>query len=158
MFFKLVLRKSSRIFIVKIEFFFFFSIRSIVWLQNQRDMALERNRGPSPRRDDPHEYRIGRLKHERVKVPRGEHLLEWAIQVLKVHAARKSILEVSIFLVFLYSSKEFYNIFLLCIFFSYQLWQFQDYCFAIFTLFHFIAFLKFKGIFKNNCILCWKIQ
>lgn len=79
-------------------------------------MALERNRGPSPRRDDPHEYRIGRLKHERVKVPRGEHLLEWAIQVLKVHAARKSILEVSIFLVFLYSSKEFYNIFLLCIF------------------------------------------
>lgn len=98
---------------------FFFSIRSIVWLQNQRDMALERNRGPSPRRDDPHEYRIGRLKHERVKVPRGEHLLEWAIQVLKVHAARKSILEVSIFfLVILYCLKVFCTtFFLLCIFF-----------------------------------------
>ncbi|GIY38730.1 e3 ubiquitin-protein ligase HECTD1, partial [Caerostris extrusa] len=68
--------------------------RSIVWLQNQRDISLERNRGPSPRRDDPHEYRIGRLKHERVKVPRGDHLLDWAMQVLKVHAARKSILEV----------------------------------------------------------------
>lgn len=56
---------------------------------------MERNRGPSPRRDDPHEYRIGRLKHERVKVPRGEQLLDWAVQVLKVHADRKSILEVS---------------------------------------------------------------
>lgn len=91
-----------------------FSIRSIVWLQNQRDMALERNRGPSPRRDDPHEYRIGRLKHERVKVPRGEHLLEWAMQVLKVHAARKSILEVSIFL---YSLKALYNRYSYCVYF-----------------------------------------
>ncbi|XP_067136429.1 E3 ubiquitin-protein ligase HECTD1 isoform X3 [Centruroides vittatus] len=68
--------------------------RSIVWLQNQRDAALERNRGPSPRRDDPHEFRVGRLKHERVKVPRGDQLLDWAMQVMKVHAERKSILEV----------------------------------------------------------------
>lgn len=74
--------------------FFICINRAIVWLQNQRDLALERNRGPSPRRDDPHEYRIGRLKHERVKVPRGEQLLDWAVQVLKVHADRKSILEV----------------------------------------------------------------
>ncbi|CAM1299094.1 HECTD1 (predicted) [Pycnogonum litorale] len=68
--------------------------RSIVWLQNQRDATVERNRGPSPRRDDPHEYRIGRLKHERVKVPRGDKILDWAMQVMKCHANRKSILEV----------------------------------------------------------------
>lgn len=70
--------------------------RSIVWLQTQRDVTLERQRAPglSPRRDDPHEFRVGRLKHERVKVPRGEKLLSWALQVMKIHAERKSILEV----------------------------------------------------------------
>lgn len=68
--------------------------RSIVWLQNQRDTSLERVRGPSPRREDPHDFRVGRLKHERVKVPRGEQLLDWAMQVMKFHADRKSILEV----------------------------------------------------------------
>lgn len=70
--------------------------RSIVWLQTQRDVTIERQRTPglSPRRDDPHEFRVGRLKHERVKVPRGEELLDWALQVMKVHSVRKSILEV----------------------------------------------------------------
>lgn len=70
--------------------------RSIVWLQTQRDVTLERQRTPglSPRRDDPHEFRVGRLKHERVKVPRGSQLLPWAMQVMKIHADRKSILEV----------------------------------------------------------------
>ncbi|KAL1139403.1 hypothetical protein AAG570_006387, partial [Ranatra chinensis] len=70
--------------------------RSIVWLQGQRDVNLERQRGPglSPRRDDPHEYRVGRLKHERVKVPREGDLLAWAMQVMTLHAPRKSILEV----------------------------------------------------------------
>ncbi|CAL7934253.1 unnamed protein product [Xylocopa violacea] len=70
--------------------------RSIVWLQTQRDAVLERQRAPglSPRRDDIHEFRVGRLKHERVSVPRGEKLLDWAEQVMKVHASRKSILEV----------------------------------------------------------------
>ncbi|XP_063990344.1 E3 ubiquitin-protein ligase HECTD1 isoform X7 [Diachasmimorpha longicaudata] len=70
--------------------------RSIVWLQTQRDAVLERQRAPglSPRRDDSHEFRVGRLKHERVSVPRGEKLLDWAEQVLKVHSSRKSILEV----------------------------------------------------------------
>lgn len=68
--------------------------RSIVWLQTQRDVTLERQRAPglSPRRDDPHEFRVGRLKHERVRVPRGE--LPWAEQVMNLHAERKSILEV----------------------------------------------------------------
>ncbi|XP_031338883.1 E3 ubiquitin-protein ligase HECTD1 isoform X7 [Photinus pyralis] len=70
--------------------------RSIVWLQTQRDVTIERQRTPglSPRRDDPHEFRVGRLKHERVKVPRGETLLDWAMQVMKIHCDRKSILEV----------------------------------------------------------------
>jgi E3 ubiquitin-protein ligase HECTD1 len=55
--------------------------RAIVWLQGKRDQHLERHRGPVPRRDDGGEYRVGRLKHERVKIPRGERLLEWAIEV-----------------------------------------------------------------------------
>lgn len=61
--------------------------RSIVWLQNQRDTTLERVRGPSPRREDPHEFRVGRLRHERVKVPRGDNLLSWAVQVMKTHVS-----------------------------------------------------------------------
>ncbi|XP_055917431.1 E3 ubiquitin-protein ligase Ufd4 isoform X1 [Eupeodes corollae] len=70
--------------------------RSIVCLQSQRDVTLERQRMPglSPRRDDQHEFRVGRLKHERVKVPRMDNLLDWAMQVMKVHCNRKSVLEV----------------------------------------------------------------
>ena len=65
-----------------------------MWLQNKRDAVLERSRGPSRGRDDSLEYRVGRLKHERVKVPRDQSLMAWAMQVLKYHAERKSILEV----------------------------------------------------------------
>ena len=36
------------------------------------DANLERNRGHPARRLEPQEMRIGRLKHERVKVPREE--------------------------------------------------------------------------------------
>lgn len=71
--------------------------RSIVWLQSQRDVTLERQRQPglSPRhQNDQHEFRVGRLKHERVKVSRSENLLEWARQVMVVHCNRKSVLEV----------------------------------------------------------------
>ncbi|EDW13533.2 E3 ubiquitin-protein ligase Ufd4 [Drosophila mojavensis] len=70
--------------------------RSIVCLQSQRDMTTERQRVPimSPRRDDQHDFRVGRLKHERVKVPRNKDLLKWAIQVMKAHCNRKSVLEV----------------------------------------------------------------
>ncbi|KAB7498063.1 E3 ubiquitin-protein ligase HECTD1 [Armadillidium nasatum] len=66
--------------------------RSLVWLQSQRDSNVERRGGL--RREDPHEYRVGRLKHERVTVPRGPDLLQWAQQVMKIHAFRKSVLEV----------------------------------------------------------------
>ena len=50
----------------------YFLHRSIVWLQNMHDANLERNRGHAARRLEPQEIRIGRLKHERVKVPREE--------------------------------------------------------------------------------------
>ncbi|XP_068802506.1 E3 ubiquitin-protein ligase HECTD1 isoform X6 [Struthio camelus] len=69
--------------------------RAIVWLQNRREATVERTRTTSTvRRDDPGEFRVGRLKHERVKVPRGESLMEWAENVMQVHADRKSVLEV----------------------------------------------------------------
>ncbi|XP_055683179.1 E3 ubiquitin-protein ligase Ufd4 isoform X4 [Lutzomyia longipalpis] len=69
--------------------------RSIVWLQSQRDVTLDRRiPGSSPRRDEQHEFRVGRLKHDRVKVPRSENLIEWAVQVMKTHCTRKSVLEV----------------------------------------------------------------
>ncbi|XP_033103063.1 E3 ubiquitin-protein ligase HECTD1-like isoform X1 [Anneissia japonica] len=68
--------------------------RAIAWLQQKRDENVERVRPLSSRRDDQHEFRVGRLKHERVKVPRGAQLLDWALQVMKLHSERKSILEV----------------------------------------------------------------
>jgi hypothetical protein len=40
------------------------------------------------------DFRVGRLKHERVRVPRNEDLLAWAMQVMRIHANRKTILEV----------------------------------------------------------------
>lgn len=68
--------------------------RAIVWLQDKRDASIERSRGPVTRREEGGEYRIGRLKHERVKVPRGNTMLEWAMQVMKCHVHRKSMLEI----------------------------------------------------------------
>ena len=70
--------------------------RSIVWLQTRRELAMERTRGPAAlRRDDGHEFRVGPLRHERVRVPRGPDLLDWAVQVVDFHAEREGILEVS---------------------------------------------------------------
>ncbi|CAF0905235.1 unnamed protein product [Brachionus calyciflorus] len=72
--------------------------RSIVWLQNKRDALLSNMRGPSTNRvaRDDHEYRIGRLKHERIKIPREptSELIESAINALIFHASRKAILEI----------------------------------------------------------------
>lgn len=73
--------------------------RTIVWLQNKRDQLLATLRGPNRTlRDDQitHEYQIGRLKHERVKIPRdtNENLLNSAFNLLKFHANRKAILEI----------------------------------------------------------------
>lgn len=56
---------------------------------------MERSRpSTTVRRDDPGEFRVGRLKHERVKVPRGDAMMEWAESVMQIHADRKSVLEV----------------------------------------------------------------
>lgn len=56
---------------------------------------MERSRpSTTVRRDDPGEFRVGRLKHERVKVPRGETMMEWAESVMHIHADQKSVLEV----------------------------------------------------------------
>ncbi|TSW08334.1 E3 ubiquitin-protein ligase HECTD1 [Bagarius yarrelli] len=69
--------------------------RAIVWLQNRREATMERTRpSTTVRRDEPGEFRVGRLKHERVKVPRGESMMEWAESVMHIHADRKSVLEV----------------------------------------------------------------
>ncbi|XP_077299031.1 ubiquitin fusion-degradation 4-like isoform X2 [Arctopsyche grandis] len=73
--------------------------RTIVWLQAQRDQAVDRQRGPSvlsPRRAEieAQEFRVGRLRHERVRVPRNPNLLDWAKQVMTMHCGRKSVLEV----------------------------------------------------------------
>ncbi|XP_077394935.1 E3 ubiquitin-protein ligase HECTD1 isoform X2 [Festucalex cinctus] len=69
--------------------------RAIVWLQNRREASMERSRASSAaRRDDPGDFRVGRLKHERVKVPRGDAMMEWAQSVMHIHADRKSVLEV----------------------------------------------------------------
>lgn len=57
---------------------------------------MERSRASTTvRRDDPGDFRVGRLKHERVKVPRGEAMMEWAETVMQIHSDRKSVLEVS---------------------------------------------------------------
>ncbi|CAD5221557.1 unnamed protein product [Bursaphelenchus okinawaensis] len=79
--------------------------RAIVWLQNRRDNLLEEARTSASasgsnqagvRREDHYpEYRVGRIKHERIKVHRdGDELFDNATRVMKFHAARKAILEI----------------------------------------------------------------
>uniref|UniRef100_H2Z0Z9 E3 ubiquitin-protein ligase n=1 Tax=Ciona savignyi TaxID=51511 RepID=H2Z0Z9_CIOSA len=83
--------------------------RSVVWMQNTSSSQFDRSGGSRnlgmsavaslARRDDPtglHDLiQLGRLRHERVKVPRDDAtLLDWAVNVLDVHAEKKSILEV----------------------------------------------------------------
>jgi hypothetical protein len=76
----------------------FGTTRSIVWAQNLLDQANEQNNAQSQsRRDDNTDFRIGRLKHERIKVPRNDELFETAMRVLKFHAVRKSVLEIQYF-------------------------------------------------------------
>jgi len=86
--------------------------RSIVWLQQKRDQLLMSLRAGGGAKggvgagggvsagarsgDDLHEFRIGRLKHERVKIPREpqEELMRAAVNALRFHASRKAILEI----------------------------------------------------------------
>lgn len=88
--------------------------RSIVWLQSKRDALLNSMRGPLFNRGmhrnitsattsgnseagfDDYEFRIGRLKHERIKIPRSppSSFLKAGVDALRFHATRKSILEI----------------------------------------------------------------
>ena len=59
--------------------------RSIVWLQGIQDANTERSRAHHlTRRLDTQEFRIGRLKHERVTVPRGDQVLN-SSEIIKMN-------------------------------------------------------------------------
>ena len=60
-----------------------------------RDNTEQRPRNVAVRRqDDMGEFRVGRMKHERCTIPRGEDFLDWAFNVLQHHANNKSVLEI----------------------------------------------------------------
>ena len=46
--------------------------RSVIWLQRRRDEVMERLRGGSLRKEEQYEYHIGRLRQDRVHIPRTE--------------------------------------------------------------------------------------
>ena len=52
---------------------------------------------------------VGRLKHERVTIPRNEGILEWASQVMHFHADRKSVLEVNLDSIFSCDARSIAN-------------------------------------------------
>lgn len=61
--------------IFNLFFFFSFFGRSVIWLQRRRDEIMERLRGAAhQRKEDQHELQIGRLKQDRVRIPRGEEV------------------------------------------------------------------------------------
>eukprot|EP00036_Acanthoecidae_sp_10tr_P012628 CAMPEP_0206295484 /NCGR_PEP_ID=MMETSP0106_2-20121207/5189_1 /ASSEMBLY_ACC=CAM_ASM_000206 /TAXON_ID=81532 /ORGANISM="Acanthoeca-like sp., Strain 10tr" /LENGTH=2416 /DNA_ID=CAMNT_0053726137 /DNA_START=1 /DNA_END=7251 /DNA_ORIENTATION=- len=68
--------------------------RTIAWIQDQHEKAEKARLGSSRRPSDGHDFRVGRLKADRVFVPRGDRLLDWAVNVMKVHASRKSVLDI----------------------------------------------------------------
>ena len=84
----------------------FGTVRSLVWLHNLRESSGDR-RPAVGRREDSHDYRVGRLKHERVRVPRGPDLLKWAMQVSYTCWLILYILYVSIPYSFFWTMKSF---------------------------------------------------
>uniref|UniRef100_UPI00358EE47C E3 ubiquitin-protein ligase HECTD1-like n=1 Tax=Myxine glutinosa TaxID=7769 RepID=UPI00358EE47C len=69
--------------------------RTVVWIQNRLEASVRRARmTSSSRQDDPGELQVGRLKHERVEVPLLGSLMDWAENVMHIHAAKKSVLEI----------------------------------------------------------------
>ena len=60
--------------------------RTIAWLQKESSSAAGSASRP--------EFQVGRLTSERVLVPRGEQLLDWAFNVFRVHAGRKAMLDI----------------------------------------------------------------
>ena len=71
--------------------------RAVAAMQHSQDRspARMRQRASARTREEDTGRSLGNLKQERVTVRRGEHLLEWAMNVMRVHAPRKAILEVS---------------------------------------------------------------
>eukprot|EP00051_Salpingoeca_urceolata_P006568 m.86770 g.86770 ORF g.86770 m.86770 type:complete len:2399 (+) comp14887_c1_seq1:143-7339(+) len=67
--------------------------RAVSWIQEKHEADQLARRG-TRRPGDGQEFRVGRLKHERVHVPRGPELFDWALNVLNVHADRKAVLEI----------------------------------------------------------------
>ena len=54
--------------------------------RESRDTTEQRPRTVATRRvDEMGDFRIGRLKHERCTIPRGEDFLDWALQVRAVY-------------------------------------------------------------------------
>uniref|UniRef100_UPI00358EFCC3 LOW QUALITY PROTEIN: E3 ubiquitin-protein ligase HECTD1-like n=1 Tax=Myxine glutinosa TaxID=7769 RepID=UPI00358EFCC3 len=71
--------------------------RTVVWIQNRLEASVRCARmTSSSRQDDPGELQVGRLKHraERVEVPLLGSLMDWAENVMHIHAANKSVLEI----------------------------------------------------------------
>ncbi|XP_055340872.1 E3 ubiquitin-protein ligase HECTD1-like [Paramacrobiotus metropolitanus] len=66
--------------------------RSIIWLQNQRELGSEATR-LARLEGLLHDFRIGRQRHVRVRVSR-QHILDWAMTVMMSQAGSKSVLEV----------------------------------------------------------------
>lgn len=77
------------------------------------------NLAGSRREDHYPEFRVGRIKHERIKVHRDDDLLlENAMRVLKFHAMRKAVLEIEYYAeegTGLGPTLEFYALVLTCI-------------------------------------------
>lgn len=57
---------------VLIVYMFFQHFRSVMWLQRCCDEILERVRGGTLRKEEQYEYHVGRLRQDRVRVPRKE--------------------------------------------------------------------------------------
>jgi len=58
-------------------------------------LAQMRQRANARTREEDTSRSLGHLKQERVVVKRGDQILDWAMNVMKVHAQRKAILEVT---------------------------------------------------------------
>lgn len=75
---------------------FFISTRLQILDESRGSGSSAQSSAAGVRREDHYpEFRIGRIKHERIKVERSDQAL-WdnALRVLKYHASRKSVLEI----------------------------------------------------------------
>ena len=56
-----------------------------MWPQQQRKLEQRGRNGPGMGAPEQHEFRIGRIKHERVKDHREEQILNWGVNVMRLH-------------------------------------------------------------------------